>query len=250
MKNRILAIIDGFNYYHKIDRYFHLYNEPVKWVDYRALLNSILTEEDDAANAKITYYSAISTNSKESTIRKHLIFIEALKTVNINIVLGKFKKKQIPKCRPIEKCQNCHNVSCGTLHRHEEKETDVNIAVKLIEATLLDEYDKCFLFSGDGDFVSVVKRALELRPQKKIVIVPPPPPIQGNSILAQEYRCAELIKASRNPAFLVNFERIKKSQFPNTIKHNWKIDFSFKDDARVKHKLNEEFDVITNPWAI
>lgn len=250
MKNRILALIDGFNYYHKLDKYFREYKEPVKWINYRSLLESILLENDDKDNAKVVYYSAISTNSPESRIIKHLTFIEALKTADIQVVLGKFKKKQIPKCYPAERCSGCDHPTCGTLHRHEEKETDVNIAIKLIEATLLDEYDKCFLFSGDGDFVSVVKRALELKPSKKIIIVPPPPPIRNNSIPAQRYSCAELIHASRNPAFLINFERIKKAQFPDTIDHNWKINFKFKDDAKTEHVLAKRYNAITNPWKV
>lgn len=250
MKNRILVLIDGFNYFHKLDAYFHKYNEPVKWINYRSLVNSILAEEDDKDNAEIIYYSAISNNSPKSSIKKHLIFIEALKTANIDIVLGKFKRKQISKCRPHEKCPDCNQKPCGYLHRHEEKETDVNIAIKLIEATLLDEYDKCFLFSGDGDFVSVVKRALELKPQKKIIIVPPPPLTKATSIPAQQYMCTELIEASHNLAFLVNFERIKNAQFPNFIKHKWKINYTFKDDSKRKHTIVKEFKNITNPWII
>lgn len=254
-KKRILALIDGYNYYHKINTFFETFQKPVKWINYRLLLNSILnSESDDIENASIFYFSAISTSAGEKSIIKHLTFIEALKTVNIDITLGKFKIKDIPRCREKERCSACRNITDDNdryLRRHEEKETDVNIAIKLIEATLLDQYDKCFLFSGDGDFVPAVKRALFLKPEKKIIIVPPPPCTTEKDISQSRYACTELIEASKNKAFLINFDKIEKSQFPNEINSAWEIDYTFKEEnSKNKKNIKKSYNSIINPWQL
>ena len=46
-KNRVLVLIDGYNYYHKLKEYQDKYNKCVKWLNYRSLVESWLTEEDD-----------------------------------------------------------------------------------------------------------------------------------------------------------------------------------------------------------
>jgi uncharacterized LabA/DUF88 family protein len=226
MKNRILALIDGFNYYHKLDKYQKRFNEPVKWINYRALLNTLLNaEEDDVVDARVVYFSAIADYLSKSSVEKHRTLISAFNLLNIECVLGRFKAKQVSKCGPAEKCAGCNCQIAGKLQRHEEKETDVNITIRLIEETILNKYDKCFLFSGDSDFSSVVKRVKELRADKKIIIVPPPPPFRDKFISPHKYKCRDLIAASRNPAFLINFERIKGSRIPDDfhgLKNPWK----------------------------
>ena len=43
-KKRVLVLIDGFNYYHKLKEYQDRYQKCVKWLDYSSLANSWLTE--------------------------------------------------------------------------------------------------------------------------------------------------------------------------------------------------------------
>ena len=59
---------------------------------------------------------------------------------------------------------------CGArLTRHEEKETDVAIAMKLFELLHLDACDTAVIVSGDTDLAPAVRTAQRLFPTKRIV---------------------------------------------------------------------------------
>lgn len=104
MKNRILILIDGFNYYHKLKEYQEKYNKCVKWLDYRSLAESWLSEDDDIGSMEIYYFSAIAHWRGTESAKRHKTYIEALKTRSVNIVLGEFKQKKIHRCKLDEKC--------------------------------------------------------------------------------------------------------------------------------------------------
>jgi hypothetical protein len=57
--------------------------------------------------------------------------------------------------------------------KHEEKETDVAISVKLIELFLLDRCDTAVLVSGDTDIAPAVRAARSLYPSKSICFLFP-----------------------------------------------------------------------------
>jgi len=57
--------------------------------------------------------------------------------------------------------------------RHEEKETDVAIACKLLELFFLKKCDTIVLMSGDTDMVPALKTSKRLFPKKKIYIIFP-----------------------------------------------------------------------------
>jgi uncharacterized LabA/DUF88 family protein len=57
---------------------------------------------------------------------------------------------------------------------HEEKETDVNIAVALLEDAVLDRYDTALLISADSDLCPAVRAMKRLRPEKRVVAAFPP----------------------------------------------------------------------------
>lgn len=70
-------------------------------------------------------------------------------------VLGRLKEKD----------RECF--ACGkTWTDHEEKETDVNLAVYLIDLAYQDAYDRALLFSGDSDLVPAVRLVKRRFPKK------------------------------------------------------------------------------------
>jgi uncharacterized LabA/DUF88 family protein len=186
----------------------------VKWLTYRSLIESFLKDDDDKTNANIVYFSALALFRGTEPVKRHQTFISAMQFLNIETVLGNFKHKSITKCTNREKCTKCLLTPTGCLQRHEEKESDVN-AIRLIEDAILDKYDKCFLLSGDSDFVSVVKRAKILRDNKNIIVVPPPPPIINTSIKPSDYKAQSLSKASQQNALFIDFSIILNNQLPN-----------------------------------
>lgn len=225
-KNRVLVLIDGYNYYHKLKEYQDKYNKCVKWLNYKSLVESWLTEEDDKDSIQIYYFSAIATWRGAGSVTRHKIYIKALEDVGIIPVYGEFKEKKTQRCKSTEKCSNC---TCEPdrkkLIRHEEKNSDVNLAITLIEKSLKQEYDKCFILSADNDFASAITKARELNPKVKIIIQPPPLS-RKKPALKREYAIDNLEHCSGNKALLTNFYTILKHQFnvqTSTQQNPWKI---------------------------
>ncbi len=225
-KNRVLVLIDGYNYYHKLKEYQDKYNKCVKWLNYKSLVESWLTEEDDKDSIQIYYFSAIATWRGAGSVTRHKIYIKALEDVGIIPVYGEFKEKKTQRCKSTEKCSNC---TCEPdrkkLIRHEEKNSDVNLAITLIEKSLKQEYNKCFILSADNDFASAITKARELNPKVKIIIQPPPLS-RKKPALKREYAIDNLEHCSGNKALLTNFYTILKHQFnaqTSTQQNPWKI---------------------------
>jgi len=76
--------------------------------------------------------------------------------------MGKFKRRK----------KSCFNCGHSWLH-HEEKETDVNIALHLVRGAFLDTYDCALLVSGDSDLVPAVKMVLRDFPKKEVRVIAP-----------------------------------------------------------------------------
>ena len=115
-----------------------------KWLNYRSLADSFIDNENEIIT-KIYYFSAITPWDQEKA-RRHKIYIKALETENINIVLGKFKTTT---CRCEADCQKKYK-------KYSEKQTDVNIAIHMMKTAFQDDIDKILLFSGDSDLIPAV----------------------------------------------------------------------------------------------
>ncbi|MBQ2175135.1 MAG: NYN domain-containing protein, partial [Alphaproteobacteria bacterium] len=76
----------------------------------------------------MNHFSAIANWHPDNTkVQKHKQYIERLRKENIIPVLGKFKEKDI------------HCKLCGkNFKSHEEKRTDVNIALKIVSEAVLN----------------------------------------------------------------------------------------------------------------
>jgi len=221
--SKTLVLIDGFNYYHRLDTYCDYKKINLKWLNYKKLIQHYLKNED-VEKLDVVYYSALANHRPKESVLRHKTYIKALESEGIEIVLGQFKEKYAIRCKSKEKCSNCKCTPDKTkLLRHEEKNTDVNIAIRLIEASIAHLYDKCFLLSSDNDFSSAIRRARELNPNFQIIICPPP---DGNCDYPKKskIRVKDLENSCGCKALIINWKRIKESQFPdefNGIKNPW-----------------------------
>ena len=57
---------------------------------------------------------------------------------------------------------------------YEEKETDVNIAIAMLEGAVRDDYDSAMLISGDGDLRPAVAAVKRVRQGKRVIAAFPP----------------------------------------------------------------------------
>ena len=88
---------------------------------------------------------------------------------------------------------------------HEEKQTDVNIAVAMMTDAYLDRFDMALLISGDSDLRPPVDRIHELFPTKRVLVASPP----GR-------HSAELARAGKG-TFAISSTKVRQSQLPETV---------------------------------
>ena len=165
MPTRVAFLVDGFNVYHSLKQLQRMSAVQTRWLDLRKLCEAYLqavrsTVGDRADIAQVHYFSALAKHllpTHPDVVRKHQAYIAALKSTGVNIVLSNFKEKRMI-------CPACGN----RYKRHEEKETDVAIAVRLIESFADEECDAAAIISGDTDLIPAIGAARRIYPQRKI----------------------------------------------------------------------------------
>lgn len=90
---------------------------------------------------------------------------------------------------------------------HEEKETDVNVALHLANYAWQDKYDHAIVISGDSDLVPAVKCVTNLFPQKKVTIATPP--ARG---------AKELVKAAGGNRLRIKVSDLMNNLLPEKLK--------------------------------
>lgn len=155
---RIACFIDGFNLYHAIA---NLRRPDLKWVNLWKLTEAFLDPAVHDLRA-VYYFSAYATWLAGPHAR-HQQYVEALKAAKVTPIMGRFKEKDIY-------CKSCKSTFKG----HEEKETDVNIALALIREAYRDSYDEAFIISRDSDLIPAMKLLLADYPKKHLKIISPP----------------------------------------------------------------------------
>jgi uncharacterized LabA/DUF88 family protein len=153
---KVFFFVDGFNFYHSIDLPAL---RKYKWLNYYKLA-TILARKDEEI-LKVILFTAYA-EWDEAKVERHKILIRALGSAGVDIVLGRFKTKQV-------KCRLCYKI----FNTWTEKQTDVNIAVNLIRYAILGSYDKAYIISGDTDLIPAIKAFRELFPEKEVCIVFP-----------------------------------------------------------------------------
>ena len=136
---KVIAFIDGFNLYHSLreNGCNHL-----KWLNYCSLADAFVLKSKETL-VKVIYFSALVSWDPNKEAR-HKLYIRALETQGVEVVLGKFKRVT-KTCRADCKKQ---------YQTFEEKETDINIAVRMMLEASKNTVDKILLFSGDSDMIA------------------------------------------------------------------------------------------------
>ena len=155
---RAMGFVDGFNLYHAID---DLGEPHLKWVDVRLLVRQFVPASHFVLS-RVVYCSAFATWRPKATER-HLAYVRALESAGVHTVLGRFKARR----------RACYR--CGSRWiQHEEKESDVNLALELMESAVDDAFDLAVLVTADSDLAPAVRRALRRGPGKRVRILTPP----------------------------------------------------------------------------
>ena len=165
--NRTTFLVDGFNLYHSLRTAGGaLHGASTRWLDLGALAAAHLyIVGNGAALESVHYFSALARHletSNPGVTKRHRAFIQALEASGVIVELGRFKTKSL-RC----------NVCGASLVRHEEKETDVAIAIRLYELFHADRCDTAVIVSGDTDLAPAVRGVNRLFPAARVLFAFP-----------------------------------------------------------------------------
>jgi uncharacterized LabA/DUF88 family protein len=194
-RRRTIFYIDGLNLYYGAVR-----DTPaLKWLNIERYCK-LLRPHDDIS--LIRYFSALIDGP---TRRNQEVYLRALSTTPlVEVILGKFKQKTV-KCG-VAACTSTLDKWYTT---QEEKRTDVNIAVFMVDDAHRNVCDQFIIFSGDSDLVPAVSMVRLRFPRKKIIVyVPSRNPVRGAAV---ELRTSAHVHRTLPLLLLSN------SQFPDQI---------------------------------
>jgi len=187
-KERVCCFVDGFNLYHALDDEPSLHS--YKWLNIKKVASVFLARHQSLE--RVLYCTAYA-KWMPAKVQRHRKIVKVYTDLGIEIVWGKFTE------RP-RRCHICHKEFLS----HEEKRTDVNIAIRLYDMASRDEYDRALVISGDSDLVPAIEMVLKRFPTKKVEILTPP----GR-------RAKELTEASGIPRKKIKTKHLMSCQIPD-----------------------------------
>lgn len=195
---RTIIYIDGFNFYYRAVK-----NTPYKWLDFKSLFQKLLSAKNQIIQIK--YFTAlVSGKHNPQKPIKQQTFLRALKTFipEIEIYYGHFLTHEVfaPLAKPTE------NRRSVKIIKTEEKGSDVNIAVHMLNDAWLNNYDCAIIVSNDSDLAESMKLVKKYHPNKILGLIMP-----GKGHPSKELmKHADFVKRIRTGI-------LKSSQLPNPI---------------------------------
>jgi uncharacterized LabA/DUF88 family protein len=210
---KVIFYFDGFNFYNGFKSYTKS-NSKWKdyfWIDFIKLCSQFIFKHDGQILHKVKYFTAPPQNTKKRS--KQNALFAANKILNgdkFETINGHYTNKTI----------NCQATCKESFTMPEEKCTDINLALHIIEDCMNKEVDHVVLITADSDQSSTIKFIKKNFPDIKIKLYFPPD--------RESHHLASLIK----PVHLSNHEtKFKNAMMPiqvtNGIKkytrpENWK----------------------------
>ncbi len=186
---RVIAYIDGFNLYHGLcDSGLR----TSRWLDLSRLCQSLLLP---GQVLEATKYFTSMTRRSDRKIDRQTRYLDALRTGDgITIDFGHFLSTKVT-------CRECGH----SWEKPEEKKTDVNIAVRLLQDAFDDLFDTAVVISGDSDLAPPIASIRNRLPDKRIVVAFPP----GRS-------SAEL-RRTAHASFRIEARTVRNSRLPAVV---------------------------------
>lgn len=112
----------------------------------------------------VKYFTASVRNNPDG-LHRQSSYLGALgsHTTRVEIFMGRFQEKNV-------RCRNCSNA----WRTYEEKETDVSVAVSMVEDAATGRFDTALVVSADSDLCPAIRCIRRLRPSARVLAVFPP----------------------------------------------------------------------------
>jgi uncharacterized LabA/DUF88 family protein len=188
--HRVRAYIDGFNLYYGMHSAFA---RQYLWLDLEELSRSLLHPGQEL---DLVHYFTAPMRSLTPSRHRQDTYIQALQAHcgRLTIVHGRFQERN-------ERCR-----ACGvTRVTYEEKETDVSIAVALVEDAARAAFDTALLVSGDSDLCPAVRAARRLAPRGRFISVFPP------------LRRSDPLRVVSDGVYSLGRDKLRRAQLPDKV---------------------------------
>ena len=191
MNNRSVIYIDGFNLY-----YGALRGSADKWLDLAEYFRLLRTDDDIQ---RIRYFTARVNRPDQNA------YLEAIQTNPLVVTeFGLFKQKKM-RCH----VKSCLHTGSREYAAMEEKGTDVNIALRMLDDAYQGICDRIILVSGDSDLVPTVRLIKQRFPKIRITVyVPARDKIRG---------AARELRNAADKHLTLPLGLLAKAQFPVSI---------------------------------
>lgn len=198
---RVTFYVDGFNFYYGLKRMCKVDKRWAQfyWLDMVKFCSNFLPA--DQTLERVVYFTASPLDPGAAS--RQGAFLNANKFANpktFEIVRGKYLKKEII-------CP-----SCGySITRPEEKKTDVNISIRMLEDCMKELTDKVVLISADSDLIPPLAAIRRNFPNVGISVYFPPANNSGDVM--------HVMSAWRNKVVFLknNYNRFKNAIMPDRI---------------------------------
>ncbi|MDE0006174.1 MAG: NYN domain-containing protein [Rhodospirillaceae bacterium] len=162
---RTFVYVDGFNLY-----YGALKGTPFRWLDLVSLFEKVLQPHHDILTVKYFTARVSGTPADPWTPQRQDVYLRALQHFRreVDVYYGHFLSHTVnaPLAQPIGGRLTAEVI------RTEEKGSDVNLAVQLLNDGWLDAYDCAVVVSNDSDIAEAMRLVRELD-GKRIGLVTP-----------------------------------------------------------------------------
>lgn len=145
---RTYIYIDGFNFYYRVVK-----RTPYKWLDLKAMFTNLLDPQNNIV--KIKYFTAIVSGKidPDQPIRQKT-YIRALEKYipELEVYYGHFLSHEVyaPLAGPLP-------MKFVKIIKSEEKGSDVNLAVHLLNDAWLNKFDCAVVVSNDSDLAEALR---------------------------------------------------------------------------------------------
>lgn len=198
---RVTFYIDGFNFYFGLRRTKRL--DPgwrrFYWIDMVKLCQSFLGPGQRLE--RVIYFTASPLSPQKNS--RQSAFLNANKLLNgdcFEIVRGKYLEKHIT-------CPYCK----GDIARPEEKKTDVNISIRMVEDCVMWATDVVALVSADSDLVPPIELIQRRFPDVGIKVYFPP------SNFSNDLKDNLIHHRSKPVLMIKNLRRFQSAVMPDTV---------------------------------
>lgn len=196
---RTAIYVDGFNLYYRTVR-----GTPHKWLDLKALFTKVLKPSHTIIGIK--YFTALVSSTPQDPDKsvRQKTYLRALRShiPEIEIHYGHFLSHEVKA--PL--AQPAHGRTFETVIKTEEKGSDVNLAVHLLNDAWLDAHDCAVVVSNDSDLAESMRLVRSHHPSKIIGLVSP-----------EEGRTSKQLKAHAHFVRPIRKSILGACQLPNPI---------------------------------